>query len=305
MERQRIVGELGLVLVTIIWGSTFIITKLGLSEFPPFLYLAIRFSLAFAFLALIFRKEVMQAGRRTWMAGSLIGLILFLGYATQTTGLKFTTAAKSGFITGLSVVLTPVLASFVLKQKATVNVILGALLAFGGLSVLAYNPEIATGFNLGDFLTFLCALTFACHIVAVGKFAPDMETGVFTTIQMGVAAAACSLASLLSEHTLVRGANPWTWAGLVYMGIVATAVVLFIQNWAQQYTTASRTAIIFTLEPVFTAIFAFFILKEELTARSLLGGGLILAGILLAETKWERRKAAAAAPDGREAPERG
>ncbi|MHB1167247.1 MAG: DMT family transporter [Carboxydocellales bacterium] len=288
MERNRAFGELGLVLVTVIWGSTFIITKLGLGQFPPFTYLAIRFGLAFGVLMLIFGREVLQAGKKTWLAGGLIGFILFLGFATQTGGLQFTTAAKSGFITGLSVVLTPLMAAIFLKQKTSVNILVGAFTAFGGLSVLAYNPELATGLNLGDFLTLLCALAFACHIVAVAKFAPDMSPGVFTTIQLGFAGLACGLSSLLFEKWPVQ-ATTWTWVGLIYMGILATALVFFIQNWAQRYTSASRAALIFTLEPVFTAIFAYFILKEPLGWRSLLGGGLILGGIIIAETKWEKR----------------
>lgn len=287
MEKQRAIGELGLVTVTVIWGSTFIITKLGLGEFPPFTYLAIRFVLAFGVLMMLFGREVLRAGRRTWLAGGLIGLILFFGFATQTAGLQFTTAAKSGFITGLSVVLTPIMAAIILKQKTMPNVLVGALIAFSGMSVLAYNPEVAAGLNLGDLLTLLCALAFACHIVVVAKYAPDMDTGVFTTIQLGVAGAACGLMSLLFEKWPGQ-VTAWTWVGLVYMGVVATALVFFIQNWAQRYTTPSRAAIIFTLEPVFTAVFAFFILNEPLTWRSLLGGGLILGGILIAETKWEK-----------------
>ncbi|MDA8211493.1 MAG: EamA family transporter [Clostridia bacterium] len=286
MEKHRAIGELGLVMVTVIWGSTFIITKLGLAQFPPFTYLAIRFVLAFGVLMMLFGREVLQAGRRTWLAGGLIGLILFLGFATQTAGLQFTTAAKSGFITGLSVVLTPIMAALILKQKTMPNVLVGALLAFSGLSVLAYNPEVAAGLNLGDLLTLLCALAFACHIVVVAKYAPNMDTGVFTTIQLGVAGVACSLMSLLLEKWPAHLITAWTWVGLVYMGVVATALVFFIQNWAQRYTTPGRAAVIFTLEPVFTAVFACFILNELLTWRSLLGGGLILGGILIAEIKW-------------------
>ncbi|HEX3030667.1 MAG TPA: DMT family transporter [Bacillota bacterium] len=271
MDQRRLTGELGLVLVTVIWGSTFIITKLGLAQVSPFTFLAIRFILAFAVLMLAFGKQVFRAGRKAWLGGATIGLILFLGYATQTAGLQYTTAAKSGFITGLSVILTPILAIFILKQRASFNVIAGALLAFLGLAVMAYNPEITTGVNFGDMLTLFCALAFAFHITVVGKFAPDLHPGVFTTIQMGTAGAGFCIMSLLFEHWPTQ-ATTWTWIGLAYMGIVATAVVLFIQNWAQKFTTASRTAIIFTLEPVFTAIFAYFILHEDFTLRTLLGG---------------------------------
>lgn len=287
MEKTRVWGELGLVLVTIIWGSTFVITKLGLAQISPFTFLAIRFALAFGALLLAFGRQVLQADRRTWLGGLTIGLILFLGYATQTIGLQYTTAAKSGFITGLNVILTPILAIFILRQKATLNVVAGAVLAFAGLAVIAYNPQIASGFTKGDVLTLVCALTFAFHVTMVGKFAPDLPPGPFTTIQMGTAGAGFAIMSLLFESWPTQ-ATTGTWISLIYMGVIATAVVLLIQNWAQKFTTASRTAIIFTLEPVFTAVFAYLVLHESFTTRTLLGGALIFCGILAAELSWGR-----------------
>jgi drug/metabolite transporter (DMT)-like permease len=251
-------------------------------------FLAMRFSLAFLVLAIFFGKKIFRQSLETWKPGVLIGLILFAGYGLQTVGLQFTTASKAGFITGLAVVLTPLMARIFLKQLLTFNTVVGAILAFLGLALLGLSGDVDTALNFGDFLVLLCAISFAGHIVAVSRYASDVEPGLLTTIQIGIVAVFCLLAAVLWETPpkLISGA---LWMGIFYMGIVATALVLFLQNWAQQYTSASRAALIFTLEPVFTAIFAYIILAERLSSQIFWGGGLILAGIIIAELKFKNK----------------
>lgn len=285
--KRSYLAELALVLVSLVWGSTFIITKVGVDVVPPMYFLAMRFSLAFLVLAIFFGKNIFRQSRDTWKPGVLIGLILFAGYGLQTVGLQFTTASKAGFITGLAVVLTPLMARIFLKQLLSFNTVVGAILAFLGLALLGMSGDVDTALNFGDFLVLLCAISFAGHIVAVSRYASDVEPGVLTTIQIGIVAVFCLLAALLWETPpqLISGA---LLMGIGYMGIVATALVLFLQNWAQQYTSASRAALIFTLEPVFTAIFAYIILAERLSSQVFWGGGLILAGIIIAELKFKK-----------------
>jgi len=285
---HHIKGDLGLVLVTLIWGTTFIVTKVSLEQVPPLLYLSMRFVLAFALLALVFAKKLKKAGWLEIKAGIIVGVILFTGFATQTIGMgdPDTSASKAAFITGLSVILTPLLSVVFLKRRPGWATVLGAFLAFAGLAVLSLNGQEGELVSWGDLLILACAFAFAGHIIAVGKFAPEMDAGVLTTIQIGVVGLLCGILGFTLEQVPVN-VTPKVWWGLVYMGLLATAGVLFLQTWAQQYTTPTRTAIIFTLEPVFAAIFAWLFLAEAFTARTVVGGALILAGILLAELKGE------------------
>ncbi|MDA8234899.1 MAG: DMT family transporter [Clostridia bacterium] len=285
---HHIKGDLGLVLVTLIWGTTFVITEVSLEQVPPLLYLAMRFMLAFGLLVLVFGKKLRAVGWQELKTGMIVGAILFAGFATQTIGMldEDTTASKAAFITGLSVILTPLLAMVFLKKKPNWATMVGAFLAFGGLAVLALNGEGGSLVSWGDLLILACAVAFAGHIIAVGKFTNTMDTGVLTTIQIGVAGLLCGIAGLVLEP-IPAAVSREVWWGLVYMGLAATAGVLFLQTWAQKFTTPTRTAIIFTLEPVFAAFFAYWFLAEALTGRMIVGGVLILAGILLAELKGE------------------
>lgn len=285
---QHFKGDLGLVLVTLIWGTTFIVTKVSIEQVPPLLYLAIRFFLAFGLLVVFFGNRLRHASWQEIKTGVLVGLILFVGFATQTIGMRDpdTTASKAAFITGLSVILTPLLAMLFLKKKSNWATLVGAFLAFAGLATLSLNGQGGELVSWGDLLILVCAVAFAGHIIAVGKFAPAMDTGVLTTVQIGVAGLLCGITGLAIE-TVPANVSQEIWWGLVYMGLVATAGVLFLQTWSQRFTTPTRTAIIFTLEPVFAAVFAYWFLADAFTIRTIMGGILILAGILLAELKGE------------------
>lgn len=283
-------GELALLVVTLIWGTTFIVTKLGLGEVPPFSYLALRFTIAALVLGLIFWREIRELPAAGWRAGGLLGLVLGVGFGLQTLGLLTTTASKSAFITGLCVVLTPVVAFFLYGQKPSRAVWLGSLLAFAGLATLSWSPELLVGeFNRGDLLTLVCAFAFAFHIVLVSRYAGRFPTGPFTWLQLLVIALGCWVLSCWTGEGW-PAAGKATWFGIFYMGVVATGLVLFLQNWGQRFTSAQRAAIIFTLEPVFTAVFALVFLGETPTLQLWLGGTMILAGILYSEIGDQRIK---------------
>ncbi|GAW28692.1 DMT family transporter [Carboxydocella sp. ULO1] len=283
-------GELALLVVTLIWGTTFIVTKLGLGEMPPFSYLAIRFTIAALVLGVIFWQQIKALPAGGWWAGIKLGLVLGAGFVLQTLGLLSTTASKSAFITGLAVVLTPVVAFFLYGQKPSRAVWLGSLLAFTGLALLSWSPELVQGeFNRGDVLTLLCAIAFALHIVLVSRYAGRYPTGPFTWLQLLVIGLGCWLFSWWTGESWLM-AGKATWLGLLYMGVIATGLVLFLQNWGQRFTSAQRAAIIFTLEPVFTAVFAFVFLRETPTLQLWLGGTLILVGILYSEIGDQRIK---------------
>jgi drug/metabolite transporter (DMT)-like permease len=298
-------ADLLLLLVTAFWGATFPIVKnatdLNLGGVPTYWFLAARFTLAAALLIVFFWRKLAAAPLRTWAAGALVGLFLFSGYALQTFGLAYTSSAKAGFITGLCVVLVPVLAVLWLKRKPQPQVWIGVATATAGLALLSLNADLVPTY--GDLLVFLCAVGFALHIVAVGRFAGPHDPTALAVIQIGTAALLSWVLHLVDKGTIapgVPGVLWWTGPANVVMawlicGVLATAVAFLLQNVLQPYTTPTHTALIFSAEPVWGAIFSFILLGEMLTLRGYIGAGLIIAGMLLAELP-VGTKATAAAP---------
>lgn len=298
-----------LLAVTAVWGATFPLvqnaTRLGGGGVPTYWFLAARFTLATLLLTGLFWKRLRQAPWRTWRAGVLVGAFLFAGYAFQTFGLAYTTSAKTGFITGLCVVLVPVLAVVWLRRKPAPGAWLGVATATVGLALLSLNADLVPTY--GDMLVFVCAIAFALHIAAVSRFAGPHDPVALAIIQIGTAAAFSWILHLADKGTLapgVAGVQWWTGPGNVVLawficGVLATAAAFLLQNVLQPYTTPTHTALIFSAEPVWGALFSYLLLGETLTARGYVGAGLILAGMLLAELPlWGRNAEAAATTPG-------
>ena len=263
-----------------IWGSTFVVVKDAIDRMPPYAFIAARFSLAFLLLTPVYGKRIIKAGPRVWWQGIWIGFFLFAGYAFQTAGLKYTTASKAGFITGLSVVIVPVVSAFLLRKAPGLTVSAGVLLAAAGLALLSLNEGLVPAW--GDVLVFFCALSFAGHILAVGKYSAGSDPGVLTAVQILTTAILSGLLSAGTE-TLPSSLPLDVWAAVASTGILATAVAFLIQTAMQRFTTAAHTALIFSMEPVFAALFAFLLAGERMTQRGWFGAGLILMGIILSE----------------------
>lgn len=277
---KQLQSDIVLTLVTMIWGSTFIIVKNAIQSLPVYNFLFIRFLLAFLLLAAIFYKKLKKIDKSTLMAASLIGTMLFLGYAFQTMGLLYTTASKSGFITGFSVVLVPILEAILLKRKPTKAATVGVVLAFIGLILLTTNIDLSI--NIGDFLTLLCAFAFAMHIVLISKYASKMDTYLLASIQIGMVALLSGIVSLIFEKPFTPTSLD-VWGAIIITGVFATAFAFVAQNTMQAYTTATHTALIFSLEPVFAALAAYLIAGETMSIRAIIGGAFMLAGIILSE----------------------
>ncbi|AAM23907.1 drug/metabolite transporter (DMT)-like permease [Caldanaerobacter subterraneus subsp. tengcongensis MB4] len=277
---KQLQSDIVLTLVTMIWGSTFIIVKNAIQSLPVYNFLFIRFLLAFLLLAAIFYKKLKKIDKSTLMAASLIGTMLFLGYAFQTMGLLYTTASKSGFITGFSVVLVPILEAILLKRKPTKAATVGVVLAFIGLILLTTNIDLSI--NIGDFLTLLCAFAFAMHIVLISKYASKMDTYLLATVQIGMVALLSGIVSLIFEKPFIPTSLD-VWGAIIITGVFATAFAFVAQNTMQAYTTATHTALIFSLEPVFAALAAYLIAGETMSIRAIIGGAFMLAGIILSE----------------------
>lgn len=281
-ERMNMsLSDLVLVTITLIWGTTFSLTKQGVEVIPPLLFLAVRFLVAFALMLAAGWPRLRGLTGTEWRAGLLAGLVYAAGFITQTLGLQTTTAAKAAFITGLNVVLVPLFSVALLRSRPAKAELAGSLLSFLGLAVLSVNRTVWL-LSGGDLLILICAGAFALHIVLMGRYAAAVDPWRFTTVQIGVTGLLCGALGLVLEP-LPSAVPPAVWGGLAYLAVFATIGTTVLQAWAQRQTDPTRTAIIFTLEPVFAAVFAYFVLHEIQTLRTWGGGALIVAGILVAE----------------------
>jgi drug/metabolite transporter (DMT)-like permease len=282
----RLRADLALVAVSAVWGCTFVIVKEAIEQVSTMLFLAIRFSLAAIALALIFRTRGTHGhwGRRKQLlAGAVVGLCLFAGYVLQTMGLRETTAAKAGFITGFYIPLVPLLGALVYRRAPRFAEVLGVLAATGGMMLLTM-PSLQFDIARGDLLVLGGAVSFAFHILVLGHCSKHMSYERLAIAQ--IAAAALLAWSSLSWIEPVRWhPTAGVFFALGLTSLLATAFAFAVQTWAQQFTTPTRTALIFSLEPVFAWVTSFLVVGEVLNGRAMAGAALILAGILTVELK--------------------
>jgi drug/metabolite transporter (DMT)-like permease len=308
MRRQRATADLLLLVVALVWGSTFVIVKDALAHIRPLAYLSVRFGIAFFCLLPFYARGIARGGRAQLGQGALIGLFLFGGYAFQTTGLQWTTAGKAGFITGLSVVFVPLFSAGLLRRPPRADGILGVVAAVAGLALLTLKDALIP--SSGDLLVVACAVCFAMHVITVGKYSGNLDSnsGALATLQIGMASVLAGLASLAAEGDYwsevggIAGIPGDAWPAILITAVLATAGAFLVQNVMQRYTTPTHTALVFSMEPVFAAVFAWLLAGESLGVRGVLGGLLVLAGMLLAEIEplrgFARGRPARAAPRG-------
>jgi drug/metabolite transporter (DMT)-like permease len=273
-----------LVVVTFIWGSTFVLVKDLIGQVPPMFMLTIRFAIAALALTLFVTIARRWAGfclrELAWGAG--LGITIGLGYAFQTVGLQYTTASNAGFITGLQVVIAPVLAIVLLRQMPSRWAIVGIVMATVGLGMLSLRIDEGIKLNPGDALVFLCAIAFGAQIAMLGHAAHRYDPMRLALVQIVVAGVINGAGSMLLENP-PAAIGPEIWVGIAFLGIMATAVGFGVQAFAQGYTTVVHAALIITLEPVFAAIFGFWLQGDRLGAVALAGAALIVGGMLVAE----------------------
>jgi drug/metabolite transporter (DMT)-like permease len=287
LAKQRMRADAALVLCSLLWGTTFVIVKNSLDHVSVFLFLAVRFTLAAALMAAIRPRALRGLQKDELLAGGALGFFMFCGYAFQTAGLLYTTPAKSGFVTGSSVVLVPLLLGVFWGKRLTAWVYAGAVAATVGLYFLTVPVEGIAHLNRGDLLTLVAAAFYATHIILVGEYTREHGAAALSILQV----AACALLAwggTAGAHVLgfeaARFAYGWELVlSIAVCAVFATAAAFSIQLWAQQYTTSSHAAIIFTLEPVFAVITSYLVIGERLGGRAIFGAACVLAGILIAE----------------------
>ncbi len=283
-NKKALYADLALLIVAIIWGSGFVVTKNALDNMTPYYILGFRFFISTVLLGIISFKKLKMITRKEIKSGIIIGLFLFFGFATQTVGLKYTTAGKQGFITATNVVMVPFMYWILTKKRPDIFEFFGAILCFIGIGILSLDTNLTIGY--GEFLTFLCAIGFAAHIVSVGYFAKEVDPYVISVIQLGTAAILSFIFALLFEPPISQ-ISPSSIFPILYLGIFGTMIAFLIQNIAQNHTTSTHAAIILSLEAVFGSIFALIFLKEQFTIRFLIGCLAIFISVLASETKFK------------------
>ena len=276
MKESKVFSSLMLTLVAAIWGGAFTSMKGTLERLDVNSFLAWRFAIATVVLILIKPSVLRRFNLDFVKKGALIGLFLGSGYIFQSFGLTLTTVSNTGFITGLYVVLTPVVAALILKKNITRIEWFAVIMATIGLALLSLN---GLTFGLGEFLVLVSALFFALHIVALGEWSKGLDTYALTVLQLGTCALLTFAASLKSGFKAPPDSGVW-WS-IIYAALFATALAFIVQTWAQSFIKPSSVAVILAMEVVFAAAFGIWLLSEPLTLRIALGGLLVMASMYL------------------------
>lgn len=266
-------------MVTAVWGWTFVLVKDAVSHYPTLTFLELRFALAFLVMVVLVRR---LPSRRELRVGVLAGLVLAGGYLTQTVGLTMTSPGNSGLITGLFVVFTPVI-DRVFGVPLRRWTVIAVLVALGGTVMLVGGPG---GFGLGDLLTVACAFLYALHIVLLSRWSPGLRSAPLAMVQMGTGAVVFTAGG----STTLSFPSASVWFAIVVTGLFASALAFYIQTWAQQHLSASRTALIMTTEPAWALAAAVILAGQRLGWLQATGAALVLAAIVgheLASLKFE------------------
>ena len=283
-DRKVILADLSLLFVALFWGSNFVIMKQAFEVIEPFTYLGIRFCIAAMLLAMFFWKRLLNAPVGDYMAGCLIGLFLFTGYAFQTVGLLYTTPANSGFITGTAVVIVPFLYFFVTRHSPGWGAVFGGGLAAAGLYLFSVNETMGLGF--GDLLTLVGAFLFATHLIAIAIHVRKRDPIVLAVTQIAFTGLASLAVALLFEPIGGMFSHPLIiWGAILYAVIFCTIFAFVTQTIAQRYTPPTHAVLILSTEAIFAGLFSYFFWEEIFTVRKLVGAALILAGILVTELR--------------------
>ncbi len=275
-----------LIALALVWGTSHVITKNVLATHSPSFYTATRFGLAAIFFLLVFWRHLRHSSRAEIRQGVLLGLCSFAGIAFYVTGLVFTQVSRAGFISGLYLVFTPLVAFVLFRVTPGRDHLAGLVVALGGFSLLSF-PGGQEGVNWGDLLVLLAAVAWATHIAATTAFALRGDVRTLAVVQVvTVALMALVIHLLLRWAGLERSANPldgrFLWQ-IGYMALVVTCLAALIQTWAQKIVSSTHAAILYALEPVSSAIFAYLVFGEQLGLRRGIGAGLILIGVTISK----------------------
>jgi drug/metabolite transporter (DMT)-like permease len=273
-----------LVGVTAVWGWTFLIVKDAVVKMPVMDFLAVRFTLAAVVMFALRPTCLRRITRRGWLHGFILGILLGLAYITQTQGLRHTSPAVSGFITGMSVVFTPIVAWLLLHHKIGLRTWLAVGLAIAGLALLSLH---GWSFGTGELLTLACALFVAFHIIGLGQWSAQHDTYGLALVQIVTVAVISLIAA--SPGGIMVPPDTTTWETIGITAILATAVAFFVQTWAQSLVSPTHAAVVLTMEPVFAGAFSIAAGQEQVTIKNVLGAVCVLVAMLIVQIKSGRK----------------
>jgi drug/metabolite transporter (DMT)-like permease len=280
-DRKGLFAEVALVGVAAVWGLTFPMVKDAVAVLPVMAFLGYRFVAAAVLVAVVCRRALGKLAAEGVRAGLLMGVFLTAGYIFQTTGLERTSSSNAGFITGLFVVLTPILGAVVMRHRAGAPAWIAAGVSAVGLALLSGIGGDRSNLA-GDALVFGCACSFAAHILATDQAVKDHDVGALLAVQLGFCGVFCIVVAALAGDLEVPDSGQ-VWGALALTAIVASALGFFIQTHAQRHAPPARTALILASEPAFAGLFAYLLKGETLGPVQWLGAGLILASIVAVE----------------------
>lgn len=280
-------ADLMILFITICWGSSYLFMKMGLDSLGEFNLIALRFGLAFILAGVIFLPRLRQVNVKTIRYAMLLGFILFIMFTALTFGLKTTTTSNAGFLVSLTVVFVPLLHTFLFKKKIENQVVVSILLALTGIALLTI--QLPFTFKIGDLFCIAAALCYALHINMVSTAAQKVDTLSLGILQLGFTGLYAFISSLLFE-TPVWPSTTNSWIAVLVLSVVCTAVGFIFQTIAQKYTTATRTGLVFSLEPVFAALVGFWFAHEIMNSNQYVGAALVFLSVVLSSVKVKVRR---------------
>ncbi|MFJ5763657.1 DMT family transporter [Neobacillus sp. NPDC093182] len=284
-SNTRLKADFMMLVVTMIWGSSYLFMKMGLDSFQGFNLIALRFGIAFILAGALFYKRLIHINTKTCFYGFLLGSILFFIMSVITIGLKFTSISNAGFLFSLSVVFVPLLLAIFFRKRPEKRVVFGVVVSITGIALLTLNNELTI--NSGDFLIILGALFYAIFIIVTDRLTKNVDSITLGILQLGFAGAWGLLFSLFFEKPHLPNTTE-SWFAILALSILCSAIGFIGQAYAQKYTTPTHTGLIFSLEPVFAALIAFIFVAETLPFKGYVGAMLILIGVLTAEINFKK-----------------
>ncbi|HNR04019.1 MAG TPA: DMT family transporter [Bacillota bacterium] len=284
--KKSLKADLALILVTIFWGAGFPATKIALQTMTPFYHIGIRFAVASLLLSLLFYRKLRSLNKSLIKPALILSSLLFATYAFQTVGIQYTTASKSGFFSGLAVLIVPIFSIFYLKTKLELKTIISVATATLGLFLLSYTGS-DFNFNIGDFLTILCSICYAWQLLFTGTYVQKHDATLLAIVQLFFVSLYGMAFAVILEPIPANMSVPSFWS-LMFSAVFCTAFAFWMQTTAQKFTAASHIALIFTMEPVFGALTSFLLLNEVLGARGIIGGILIVSAMIISEFQWAK-----------------
>ncbi|HOS69470.1 MAG TPA: DMT family transporter [Bacillota bacterium] len=284
--KKSLKADLALLLVTIFWGAGFPATKIALQTMTPYYHIGIRFAVASLLLSLLFFKKLRNLNKSLIKPALILSSLLFATYAFQTVGIQYTTASKSGFFSGLAVLIVPLFSIFYQKTKLELKTIISVVTATLGLFLLSYTGS-DFNFNIGDFLTILCSICYAWQLLFTGTYVQKHDATLLAIVQLFFVSLYGMAFAVILEPIPANMSVPSFWS-LMFSAVFCTAFAFWMQTTAQKFTAASHIALIFTMEPVFGALTSFLLLNEVLGAMGIIGGILIVSAMIISEFQWTK-----------------